>query len=300
MPDSRTSALAKVIAAGGSMCLQDGGRLDAKKYGVPQGGAMDQRSMHLANHLLENQLDAAVYEIFGGGMKLLCLRPTWIALTGAGHAEIGGAPISFHRTIHWLPGQELRIHAGPSAIWSYLATHHGWQGEVFLGSRSVWPLANMGQKCQVGDLLHAQSDIPWTLPHFVNARFTPPSNVTLIPTKHFPIPLRCWLGPQYDQFSESSRSSFFLTIWSISLNSNRAGFRLDGPILDSPPASMPSEPIILGSIQVPPCGSPIILLNDGPTIGGYPKIGLIHRDDLDTLRQLPPLTPLQFIPASLF
>ncbi len=300
MPDLLTNPLAKVIAAGVSMSLHDAGRLHAKKYGVPPCGAMDQRSMHLANRLLENPPDAAVYEIFGGGVKLCCLRPTWIAMTGAGHADIDGVPVSFHRTIRWEPGQELRIHASPSAIWTYLATCHGWQGDVFLGSRSVWPQAKMGRKCQAGDLLHAQSDLPWSLPDYVGGRITPPAEIPSILPTHSPIALRCWRGPQYEQFDESSIKTFFQSIWKISLNSSRAGFRLDGPIVHPPLASMPSEPIILGSIQVPPSGSPIILLNDGPTIGGYPKIALIHRDDLDVLRQLPPLTPIHFIPARLF
>jgi biotin-dependent carboxylase-like uncharacterized protein len=299
MTDFLTAPRAEVIAAGVSMTLQDAGRLHAKKYGVPQGGAMDQRSMHQANRLLENLPDAAVYEIFGGGVKLRCLRHTWIALTGAGRADIDGSPAAFHRTIHWQPTQELHIHSSPAGIWTYLSSHHGWQGEIFLGSRSVWPQANMGRKCQAGDILRAQSDLSWSLPDFVAARFTSPSDLPPSLTKQSPTPLRCWPGPQWQQFDESTRTAFFESIWHISLHSNRAGFRLDGLTLPAPSASMPSEPIILGSIQVPPSGSPIILLNDGPTIGGYPKIALIHRDDLDTLRQLPPLTAIQLIPACL-
>jgi allophanate hydrolase subunit 2 len=57
---------------------------------------------------------------------------------------------------------------------------------------------------------------------------------------------------------------------------------------------MLSEPMLLGSIQVPPNGQPIAILNDGPTVGGYPKIALITEESLDQFRQSSPGTKIQF------
>ena len=55
-----------------------------------------------------------------------------------------------------------------------------------------------------------------------------------------------------------------------------------------PDRSLVSEPILVGSIQVPPDGQPLIILRDGPTVGGYPKLGLINPSDIDHLVQRRP------------
>lgn len=59
------------------------------------------------------------------------------------------------------------------------------------------------------------------------------------------------------------------------------GYRLVGPSV-SPlkTADIISEPVALGSIQVPNDGNPIILLNDKQTVGGYTKIATVSQLDL--------------------
>ena len=42
------------------------------------------------------------------------------------------------------------------------------------------------------------------------------------------------------------------------------------------------------AIQVPPDGAPIVVLADGPTTGGYPKIEVVVAADLGRLAQLVP------------
>ena len=49
-----------------------------------------------------------------------------------------------------------------------------------------------------------------------------------------------------------------------------------------------------GALQVPPSGQPILLLNDHPTTGGYPVIGVVHADDLPLVGQLRPGQRLSF------
>lgn len=286
--------IAEVIHSGISTTLQDLGRPDAKKFGVPLGGVMDRTSAQQANLLFENPATAAVYEILGG-IKLRCLRETWFCLTGAGTAHIDHRPIPFHRTLRWKKGEVLSIQANAYGLWTYLAIPGGWYGETYLGSRSVWPQAGMGRKLRMGDQLFSHSSEEYVLPRCVAARSTPRNQIPLFPEKNQITSIRAWSGPQASAFSEEIRSRFWQESWTISLNSSRAGYRLEGPILCSPEATMASEPIVLGSIQVPPNGQPIILLNDGPTIGGYPKIALLHSLDMDALRQQPPLSRITFV-----
>ena len=46
--------------------------------------------------------------------------------------------------------------------------------------------------------------------------------------------------------------------------------------------------MVLGAVQVPPDGQPVVLLADHPPTGGYPVIGVVHPDDLWQCAQLRP------------
>ena len=68
-----------------------------------------------------------------------------------------------------------------------------------------------------------------------------------------------------------------LTILSITATLTHAG-----------PNEIVSDGMVPGVIQVPPDGRPIVMLADGPTTGGYPKIATVVRADLCRLAQLVP------------
>ncbi|MEJ7417591.1 allophanate hydrolase, partial [Staphylococcus epidermidis] len=73
-------------------------------------------------------------------------------------------------------------------------------------------------------------------------------------------------GPQFSLFSEEAVDTFINSEFKVSDQSDRMGYRLVGPSV-SPlkTADIISEPVALGSIQVPNDGNPIILLNDKQT-----------------------------------
>ena len=59
------------------------------------------------------------------------------------------------------------------------------------------------------------------------------------------------------------------------------GARLRGPTLEATDRrERVSEAVTPGTLQVPPDGHPILLLNDCQTIGGYPKIAHVISVDL--------------------
>jgi len=81
----------------------------------------------------------------------------------------------------------------------------------------------------------------------------------------------------------------------VSAASNRIGLRLQGPeLVRRRPGELAPEPMVLGAIQVPPDGQPVIFLNDHPTTGGYPVIGVVHPDDLFNCAQAKPGDPIEF------
>ncbi len=93
-------------------------------------------------------------------------------------------------------------------------------------------------------------------------------------------------APEWDWLDDSSRNKFLATKFEVSSKSNRMGIRLEGEALEVPNREMISSPVIPGVIQLPPNGYPIILMQDGQTIGGYPRIAKVLDEDLWRLGQV--------------
>jgi allophanate hydrolase subunit 2 len=99
-------------------------------------------------------------------------------------------------------------------------------------------------------------------------------------------PLHPDLGPA----GEASR-------YSVSPHSNRIALRINGPALErAVDSELPSEGMVLGAVQVPPDGRPVLFLADSPTTGGYPVIGVVPETALSAAAQAPPGLPVRFVP----
>jgi allophanate hydrolase subunit 2 len=72
------------------------------------------------------------------------------------------------------------------------------------------------------------------------------------------------------------------------------GYSLEGAEISCDIEGILSEGICFGAVQIPADGQPIILLNDRPTIGGYPKIGSVLSIDCARLAQLPAGSKVRF------
>ena len=112
--------------------------------------------------------------------------------------------------------------------------------------------------------------------------------------------MRFVTGMQSAWFDETSRSTFRQAIYQTSASGDRTGMRLKGPHLAlTEPRGLVSQPVVAGSIQVPPDGVPIILMPECQTIGGYPQIGHVISADLPALARALPGTPVTFREVSL-
>ena len=99
-----------------------------------------------------------------------------------------------------------------------------------------------------------------------------------------------WLGPRDDWVEVAG---LFRDAYAISPMSNRVACRLAGTALPRTRAGeLPPEGIVLGAVQVPADGQPLIFLADHPTTGGYPVVGVI--DDVTPLAQARPGTTVRF------
>ncbi|PJG58188.1 allophanate hydrolase, partial [Aeromonas cavernicola] len=117
--------------------------------------------------------------------------------------------------------------------------------------------------------------------------------------RHWHPQIRILPGPELAQCDEASQTAFWQQPWRVSPQSDRMGYRLQGPTLQlRHPLSLLSHGVLPGLIQLPPSGAPIILLADAQTTGGYPRIGCVIDADLWLLAQARPGSVLQCVPCT--
>lgn len=279
----------RVLHPGIRTTLQDLGRPGWRRFGVPPGGAMDPVAAAEANLLVGNPPDAPVLELCLQGQQFEVLHGAWISVGGpATGGTLRRAEAQWMRA-----GSVLRFPRPFAGTWVYLAIEGGVCGPRMLGSASTNPRAGVGRDLATGDVLsHGKSTATRSWAPIARRLIS-----DLIPRDFAQPPaLRVWPGPQWHQFSERARATFFATAWRVSAQSDRSGYRLEGSEIAPPGDSLTSEPVLVGSVQVPPSGQPVVTLADGPTIGGYHKIGVVDPEDLRWLVQTPPGKLVRFRP----
>lgn len=288
----------RVKSAGAYLGIQDQGRFGWSRFGVAPGGAVDPSAFHWANRLLGNPDTVPALEFAGGGQAFEALLHLTLSLTGAdAGAEIFGTDGSLRTarpwtTVNLAPREVIRFRGPREGVWTYLALRGGIASPRMLGSSSTNFRAGLGSAPSTGDTL-AGTAHDTLLGDATGARRTDPSR---IPGRSGNA-IRVWPGPQSEWFDESAQRGLFRSVWRVNPRSDRVGYRLEGTPLTVPTRALQSEPVLPGSIQVPPDGQPIITLPDGPTVGGYPKIGWIDPRDLWRVAQTPVGRPLELVPT---
>lgn len=287
---NESSPCLRVLSGGVLTTVQDRGRHTLRRYGVPQSGALDPLALALANRLLDNPLDAAALEITAGGAAFEVLAPTLLAVTGGDlGALLDDDLLPLWTAVFARPGAQIRF-MGRRQSWgarAYLAVAGGLDLPLVLGSRSTYLAGGFGglagRALQTGDLLaslRAADALPLagrSCPIDARPRYTAEPALRLLP------------GPHLDRFVPDALDLLLSRPFTINASANRMGYRLDGPPLRyAAPCSLPSLGVLPGVIQVPPDGSPILLMADAQTTGGYPIIGVVIEPDLALAAQLLP------------
>jgi len=273
----RPVVVVEVLDAGALATVQDLGRPGWAHLGVPRSGALDQPAARLANRLVGNAESAAVLETTLTGVRLRPDGATTLAVTGARClVRVGG------RAVAWGAGTAVPAHAevavGPaeSGLRSYVALAGGVDVAPVLGSRSTDLLSGLGPApLRAGDRIPLGP--PGVVPHGVEA-VPRPSGSTL----------RLRLGPRADWFSEEAVDALDGAAYEVAPDSNRIGLRLSGSPVARRADELPSEGMVLGAVQVPPSGQPVVFLADHPTTGGYPVVGVVLSADLPVCAQARP------------
>lgn len=285
----------QVLSPGAQTTVQDQGRHGVRHLGVARAGAMDPVALAMANRLVGNDEGDAGLEIALQGPRLRLPGACRIALTGATlPAWWNEVPLPMGRPVD-LPAGDLRLGAPRGGLRSWLAVSGGFDTPVVLGSRSTDLRGGFGG--HEGRALRADDRLP-----VGNGRDRARSRIPAFPSWWIDVD-DPWTADRhvlrYVSSSHPSAPALSAHGWRTHADSNRQGLRLTGTVLPSTAADGVSEPVAVGTLQLPPDGQPILLLADAQTVGGYPRLGHVIACDLGRAAQLRPGEPVHFEPVTL-
>ena len=279
----------KIVKKGLSDSIQDRGRYGYQHLGIQPSGCMDIISAWLGNYILQNDLNAPIFELHFPSSQFLFDRDYTICITGANFVPlINEKSIELNTPIQVKQNDILSMLQPIEGRTAYLAI----QG---LLSEPAWLQSNS----YTGKILEKEQAIDFKVSHL-------PSGHNQVLTKDLiekvhahvfdhQVPIRFLPGPAWKDLDEHSLSSIVNDTFTISPQANRMGFNLSGPklTLNNPNAYL-SSAVTRGSLQLLPNGNLIVLMADHQTIGGYANLGQIILVDLPRFAQMKSGQPFQF------
>jgi biotin-dependent carboxylase-like uncharacterized protein len=286
----------KILVPGVHTTIQGARRIGYQDVGVPGSGPLDPISFRLANALVGNAHETAALELLLQGPTCEVLADAVrVALVGCGAGiEVRSGStrmIPAGESARLTRGEAFRIGPLGDSACAYLAIEGGFDVAPVLGSVSTYVRGAIGgfegRRLQKGDL------VPLRLG---GAGVRAESALTGPLDLGIDEPVRVALGPQADYFTGDALKIFLSSVYTVSPQSDRMGFRLEGPPLAHAKGyNIVSDGIVPGSIQVPGSGQPIVLMADHQTIGGYPKIATVVSADLPLVARRRPGRAIRFV-----
>ncbi|MFD2175295.1 biotin-dependent carboxyltransferase family protein [Rhodobacter lacus] len=281
----------EVLATASQITVQDLGRTGWTALGLAPGGAADRRALWEAAALLGQRCPGAVLEMPLTGGRFRLTEPSRIALTGAPmRARLAGHDLVWNAS-HLIPaGAEIEIGPAEAGVYGYLALAGGITTPEALGARATLAAAGLGTVLTPGQRLPFAKD---------PAPQTPARRLPAAP-RFSGGTLRVIPGPQTGLFEPETRAHAFATRF-LAGPASRQGVTLQhaGAPFESQTAGLLSDFITAGDIQITGAGTPVILLAECQSIGGYPRLGTVIPTDLPIAAQARPGTPLRLALISL-
>lgn len=279
--------MVKIISSGFHVSIQDLGRIGYGSFGVPTSGAMDMYSAKLANSLLNNNENDAVLEITFGACKLQFDSDCTICITGADFsAVINNNKVALNTKLQLKKGSILSFGKRIYGVRIYIAITKGFQTKVVLGSRSLYKGITQESLIKKGMVLPVISNQKRLYKSFASVK---------IDHNHFNSEnIECYKGPEFDLLSKTQKTQLLNTIFTISSNNNRMGYKLEEPV-DNIFPSMLTSAVLSGTIQLTPSGKLIILMRDCQVTGGYPRILQLTENAINKLGQKTTSDKIQFV-----
>ncbi len=278
------------------------GRNGFRSLGIGPGGAMDQFAMKAANYLVGNGHEAVI-ELGYSSAEILFQRGRLASVTGKGFiVEVNDQEFPLWKPFKVKANSLLKLKKTSQGAWAYIAAHGGWKAQEWLGSVTTNLSAKAGgfsgRALQKNDIVEANENesevdetkvLSWGVSiNELNDVYSPANE------------LSCLASTETLLLSRASDEKFLSADFAVSSQSNRMGYRMQGPSLSlSERIELISSPVDFGTIQLLPDGNLIILMADHQTTGGYPRIASIIKADLPKLAQVMPGEKIKFKMISL-
>lgn len=299
----------EVLTPGLATTVQDRGRFGYYRFGIPQGGAMDQYAATLGNRLVGNTADEAVLECTYLGPQLRTDADAVIAVTGAPvEVLVNGEPAPQNERIDLSAGDELSFGMLRGGSKFYIAIAGGIDVPRVLGSRSTYPIGRLGgfegRAVQAADVLPVGASAPGRLPLLESIR------EDLLPAYEREISVRIMLGLYDHKLTAAGLANLTEAEWTLTPVADRMGLRFDGPGAEwkreeqpfgagQDPSNITDAGYAVGSIQIPGGTQPIVLHCDAVSGGGYAQAATVISADMDVFARMAPGAKVRFASVSM-
>lgn len=264
--------------------VQDLGRFGNRHYGVPVSGVMDEDAVRIVNKLLENDAHDAVLEMTMIGAALEFENPTVICFSG-GYCEVLLDNVSLRSNTPYSIKAQQKLVFGRimEGVRTYLGVKGGFLTPSILGSRSQYHPITKSSSCKNGDAIAYQSI----------ENFTP--RLTSLTQKNTfkETVLHASAGPEYDWLSKAQQNLLVNQYFHIAKENNRMAYQLQETLAENN-FRMITSATLPGTVQLTPSGKLIILMKDGQTTGGYPRVLQLSNEAIGILAQKKHLDYIQF------
>jgi biotin-dependent carboxylase-like uncharacterized protein len=264
-----------VKKAGFFTTVQDLGRHGYRHLGVPVSGVSDRMAGSRVNSLLENDPADAMLECTMMGPVLEFEEPTYIAMSGGEmEAELNAEPIGMNQVYKVPAGSVLKCGHTLHGFRTYLGLKGGIESPVVLGSRSFFFPVTPEAK------LEKRAALNYTPCSNFDPKLLKLSSLELYREEI----LACHPGPEYEWIGKEHRRALFGNHFTISKDYDRMACQLQESILPHS-RKMITSATLPGTVQLTPAGRLIILMRDGQSTGGYPRILQLEERAINILSQ---------------
>lgn len=267
----------EVLQPGLFSTIQDLGRYEFLKYGVPLSGSMDNYAARMGNLILNNPVNSAVLEITQMGPKLQFNAAAKITITGADFSpEINRISVS-NNSVHSInPGDVLSFGKRKSGCRAYISISGGFITSEWLGSKSwyegITDFSKLTKGMKLGFNNNLFSDYDTHSAVKINSDYLFQKEIHVFP------------GAEYGLLSLQEKEVLASTEFSVDKKNSRMAIQLQQNIENNLDPII-TGPVIPGTVQLTPSGSLIILMRDCQTTGGYPRIFQLSGKAMDIISQ---------------
>lgn len=274
----------RVIEPGFRSTIQDRGRTGHLRIAIPPAGPADPLELEILQRLVGNAPDDAGIEIVGLPFRFSLGAPRIVAAGGRDVYLRTRGPIARRTAAFVRASEEVVVRGSERTRFAYLAVSGGIAVPPVLGSRASYVPAGIGHPpLRSGDVLPLGPPRAGPERAGLTARFVPrPGRV------------RVTAGPHRARFSAEAVAEFQAARWRVGERSDRMGVRLEGPPIVVAPGEILSVGVVVGAVQVPHGGAPIVLLADHQATGGYAVIATVIAADLGVVAQTAPGEEISF------